>query len=517
MKQNVGIRFCLLLLCAIGVAIGGINSSALAELSAEDSFLYPEYSKTISMDFKDASLTDVLKIFSQQSGLNFIAADEISDKTITLFLDKVPVEVALDKILTANSLTYQTQPGSNIFVVKYSPRPAKELMTRIYNLKHASVVSSKINTTISIDTEGGGASSGSSSSGSSPAAAMSGGSEQGSGGDSSTGLVAALKTVLTPDGSIVEDPRTNSIIITDIPRQFPLIEQTIAALDVPIPQILIEVEMLDISKDAASQIGVKIGDTPVTFSGGERDHLYPWDQNMLLDKGFSFGEEYRVGTISAAGLTATLQFLKTRTDTKNLARPRILTLNNETAQIQISTDEAIGVSTQVDASSGGLSTSSTEAERVKTGVFLTVTPQANLTTKDITMAIAPKVIQARSGGTFDGQTFKDPEERGSKSVLRVQDGDTIILGGLLRTDYSDTQTKVPLFGDIPVVGAAFRHNDKDNTERELVIFITPHIVDESIKPKLAFTGSREIVREQDIIPIRRQEIDKELKRIESQR
>jgi type II secretory pathway component GspD/PulD (secretin) len=109
---------------------------------------------------------------------------------------------------------------------------------------------------------------------------------------------------------------------------------------------------------------------------------------------------------------------------------------------------------------------------------LTVTPQADLETREILMAVYPKVIQSRTGATFGSATFKDAEERGTKSFLRVKDGQTIILGGLLRNDDANTITKVPFLGDIPFLGAAFKHKNKAGTRRELIIFLTPHILDD---------------------------------------
>src|SRR3989338_1859240 len=126
-------------------------SLARADLLFKKSrLIYPAYSKKISMDFKSANLNDVLKIFSQQSGLNFIVAQEIADKNISLYLDKVPVEQALDRILQANNLTYEIQAGSDIFIVKPLSTPEKTLQTRVYWLKFATVESSKLNTTINI-------------------------------------------------------------------------------------------------------------------------------------------------------------------------------------------------------------------------------------------------------------------------------------------------------------------------------------------------------------------------------
>ena len=470
-----------------------INPCFSLEIENFDDLLYQPSEKTISMDFINASLNDVLKIFSQQSGLNFIAATDVASKKVNLYLEQVPVEEALERILSANNLTYEIDPGSNIFVVNELAVSDKQLMTRVYPLKFATVPSSKLNTTLSM--EGG-----DSDSDSSP---------------TSMGILGAVDSMLTENGTVIEDTRTNSLIVSDIPSRFPLIEQTIARLDVRIPQILIETEMLDISKDTADLLGVKYGDTPIKFTGGERDHVYPWNQNKLLDKGYAFEDaEYRVGTLSFAGLSATLQFLRTKTDTKNLARPRILTLNNDTAEISISTDEAIGLASST-TSAEGIGSEVQEAERVRTGVFLRVTPQANIHTREITMAIEPKVIQAKEGSTFGDQSFKDPEERGSKSILRVRDGNTIVLGGLLRTNAAEIKTQVPVLGNIPILGAAFRHKNKTEDQRELIIFITPHILDEDTARIIP--SNKNVVREQSVPAKRRQAIEKELSSAEEQK
>ncbi|HBG61897.1 MAG TPA: hypothetical protein DDX37_08730, partial [Candidatus Omnitrophica bacterium] len=110
----------------ISIAIVLLSSKIYAtqDLLTGSSLLKKKYDKTISMDFKDAALNDVLKIFSQQSGLNFIAATSVADKSVNLYLDNVPVEEALERILSANDLTYEIKPGSNIFVVTTLTRPA---------------------------------------------------------------------------------------------------------------------------------------------------------------------------------------------------------------------------------------------------------------------------------------------------------------------------------------------------------------------------------------------------------
>ena len=451
-------------------------------------FVSEETKQEISINLEDADLVDVLKVFSEQTKYNLITSQNLGGRKVTVYLDHVPVDEALEQVLRANDLTYELQPGSDIYIVKPLDKPEVGLITRVYNLKYAPVSQAKISQTLSIAEAGGGAAS-----------------------SAGAGLLNALKAILTPKGKIIEDTRTNSVIITDIASNFPNIEKTIARLDVSVPQVLIEVEMLEVSKETADKAGIKPG-TAINFTGAVRHHLYPFDQNHILRQGegeFGTGlssstDQFNVGSFDLSGVTALIQFLKTQTDSKTLARPRILTLNNETAQIKISTDEAIGVATTTIGTSAA-STQAKQAERVETGVFLTVTPQANPDTNDITMAVMPKVIVARAGGTFEGQSFKDPEERGAQSILKVKNGETIVIGGLLREDMSKVTTKVPVLGDIPFIGRAFRYNDDSVKERELIIFLTPHIIKETPASAIASAQADTMYRGSNRLMVREQE------------
>ncbi len=471
-----------------------------------------EPTKTISMDFKGAALNDVLKIFSQQSGMNFIADQQIAGKTLNLYLDKVPVEEALERILSANNLTYEIKPGSNIFVVKTMPARTTEVITRVYALKQATLPSSKIKSQLSFSSDSSGSSSG----------GTSGQKEK----TASTGIVAAIEALLTADGKIIEDTRTNSLIITDIPAVFPSIEQTIARLDVRIPQILIEVEMLDVSKSTVDLMGAKFGSTFFSLDhGATKQGVFPFDAKNTLHGYDSLpgdpaidGKQYTSSLISFQNLNVVLQFLRTQTDTNNLARPRILTLNNETAMIDITTDEVTGVTLQTSAVGNANSQQQATAERHSTGVTLKVTPQANLATKEIVLAVEPKVIQARqSSGVTGAEAFKDIETRKTESMVRLRDGDTLVLGGLLRNDTRDVRTKVPFISDIPIIGAGFRHKDKSVTQRELLIFLTPHILDETLAAANTNTNVSALIREQDTPSAKLKEIDRDLTQAQTQR
>ncbi len=302
-----------------------------------------------------------------------------------------------------------------------------------------------------------------------------------------TGITKAVKKLLSEVGSVIEDFRTNSLVVTDTPGRMKVIVQTIAALDVSVPEALIEIEMLDVSKSVVDKMGIKFGQTPfsISLTGNSATTGFPFKSWGKIS---SPGE----GTLSinSTAYTAQLDFLRTHTDTKYLARPKILTLNNETAEIRIATDESIGIKTTTSETGG----TTAEAERAETGVILRITPQINVETGEITMFVYPKVSEAVQGNTLTSGTgsyqYRDPEERSTKSMVRVKDGETVVLGGLIRNEFTQIKTKVPILGDLPLVGLLFRHkggtSDKDR-ERELLVFITPHIVKDKAAVKLAQT------------------------------
>lgn len=473
---------------------------------------------TISMDFKDADLKDILKVFSMQSGLNFVASEGVQDRKVTLYFDNVPLEEAINQLFKANNLTYEMDRSSNIFLVKDWGKPQLETVTRVFYLKYATVSTSSLkqqkDDAFESDSSGStgesGSSGGSSSSGSSRSSSGSSSSSSGSSSDSTatSGITDAITQILTKEGNIIEDARTNSLIITDVPSRMPIITQVVAALDIPVPQIMLEVEMLDVSKNTVDKMGVKWPQTLAAFDGTRlaRATAFPFSQdgmgynpqggNRTLDLAAATASAWTTAAwpasrfgpaiVSVINGQIALDYLRTQTDTKYLARPRILTLNNETAEIKISTNEAIGYEQQ-QSSGGSLTSQTTAAVREQTGVILKVTPQVNTETGEVTMFIAPVVrdTSASSISTADNP-LKDPEERSTKSLVRIRDGETVIIGGLIRNQKSQTDTELPGLAKIPVLGALFRHKNKDkDIERELLVFITPHIIKDNSVLELA--------------------------------
>ena len=455
--------------------------------------------KDVSLDLESARLVDVLKMLSQQTSLNFVSTDAVRDRKLTLYMEKVPLKEAMDILFKANNLTYDYYPESKIFVVKEMGRPSLEIKTKIYYLKHLYVAQSRLQTEIDL---------------------VMGETNSGSDEDSENiqnenGIKAAVKAVLSEAGKVVEDPTTNSLIVVDVPSQFAIIDEIVSMLDVPVAKVMIEVEMLDVSTTTVDSMGIKwpenlikadvMGQRVTSFPFGSigTKENFVWGSgvttpsgNWDIPAGLS-ANKFGPTVLTVIGADLALNFLRTQSDTKFLARPKILTLSNQTAEIRITTDEAIGIK-KTEGESGDITF---DVDRTETGTRLRVTPLVSRDSRDITLFVEMEVKEALDSGNFaaaDGSfitgTIKDPEERSAKGVVRLKDGQTLFMGGLSKKNKSKSGRKIPILGDIPFVGRLFRHKGTNEEERELMVFLTPHVLND-IAP-VAKTSSFSVLREQ---------------------
>jgi general secretion pathway protein D len=414
----------------------------------------------ISMDFQDVALEQILKIFSQQSGINFVASENIKDKKVTLFLDKVTMEDALNTVLGANGLTFEKQPNTNIYMVKESGLPSIVLNTKIYKLNYAAVTGANV------------------------------GDQQQSG-----GIESILQQVLTANGKLMVDARTNSVLITDVPDNFVNIENVLKELDIKTSQVMISAEILEVAVDTLKRLGIEWGsDTGqfMTFTGGSRSSYWPFKESLF--KGAT--ESATAGTVSFSTFTAVLKAIKTDSGTQYLARPRLLTLNNTTAEMKITKDAAVSTSA-VQTAGEGLTQATTSLERYEVGTILKITPHIN---KDdyITMTIEPEVSRVKVS-TWNSNYF-DPFKRTAKTTIMVKDGETIVIAGLISREDSDSNRRVPFLGEVPIFGKIFNRNENQRSDTEIFILVTPHIIREegqafatAMKEELGFSD-QELVR-----------------------
>lgn len=387
----------------------------------------------VYMDFQDVGLNEVLKLFSQQSGLNFIAAEEVKQRNLTLYLSGVTVEEALNAIMKANNLTYEAI-GDKVFIVKESKRPKIDTVTRVFNIDYAQLVSYKE------------------------------GEEQ----EQTSGIKAVIEKLLTEYGKVMIDSRTNSLIVTEIPDQMPLIEEMILALDTKTQQVLIDAQIIETNPSTAKRLGYVWGEQMFSYVGPSTSTKVPFFRNRYLRDSGSKTASF--GTLTMSQFSIVQHMIEDLQDIKYLARPKVLTVNNKQAEITISADQAVGISS-TSVSSTGQTTQ--EAERLEVGVSLKVTPQIN---KDnyITMIIEPTVSRAVQSPFFS--QFVDRHSRSTKTNVMIRNGETIVISGLIQEDDRKTTTRIPFLGAIPVLGHLFRYDNKSKSRTELIVFLTPHIL-----------------------------------------
>ena len=312
-------------------------------------------------------------------------------------------------------------------------------------------------------------------------------------GDGASAILSVIKSVLTKQGKIAVDARTNKLIITDVPEVFPQVENILAELDIKAPQILIEAQVIEVGKGSGLNLGFNwtnedgtwasaslggVSAVPWDWLGGS-SNFWKWfgadgDGNGEPTYGSNINEGNSEGGISAdfGGFSVAFQAMLSKNEARSLGKPKVITMNNNPAIITSSRDASIGTITK---ETSGASTSSTSGnERRRVGLTLTVTPQVN---KEgyVTLTVAPSysdLIPSETGDSYDTVT------RAVSTQVRVKSGQTVVLGGLLQSVEKETVRKVPLLGQIPVIGWLFTNKQNTKSTTDLVIFLTPTVLSE---------------------------------------
>jgi len=290
----------------------------------------------------------------------------------------------------------------------------------------------------------------------------------------------AIEGMLSSRGRLTIDKRTNALVVTDVQSNLSNLQKTITSLDAITTQVLIEAKIVEINLDVTHKLGINWEITGVA-SGGKVPHTWPFTQsseNKYLE-GNSFPEAtaFSYGTLNASSLQATLDIIFSDTDTNILSMPRITTLDNETASINVVTEDPVPNYTY-NADTGAWEIS--DFKKYTYGVSLEVTPQINRE-GFVTLDIKPEVNEKLSDKTFSSgsggeTTVPILSTQKTHTKVMIKDGDTLIIAGLIRDKTIDIVKKVPILGDLPLIGYFFRHESTTKEKKNLLIFITPKIV-----------------------------------------
>jgi type IV pilus assembly protein PilQ len=428
----------------------------------EDQFKYT--GERLSLNFQDIDVRSVLQLIADFTDLNLVASDTVSGR-ITLRLKNVPWDQALELILRTKSLD-KRQVGNVLLVA-----PAEEIAARekleLENQKQISELAPLRTEFIQVSYANA-----------NELFAL----FNGAAGDN-------RRTMLSDRGSVIVDERTNAIILTETSDKIEQFRRVISQLDVPVRQVLIEARIVTANTNFSKELGIRWGGGGINTrggttirAGGSLDTLTEL-QNVLVtgsgqinypgalavDLGVSgpAASSFGIGFTGADYLLdLELSALAAEGHAEVVARPKVITADKSAAIIQ----SGVEIPYQEASSSGATSTSFKDAV-----LGLEVTPQI---TPDDRIIMKLTVKQDTVGQVFQGVPSINTNE--IQTVVLVDNAQTVVLGGVFTTDRNFAVTKTPFLGDLPYVGRAFRRTVERDDKQELLIFITPRIIQDNL-------------------------------------
>ena len=433
-----------------------VAAKKVATTAKKDAGTVKYQGKPISLNFQDVPIRTVLQLIADFNNFNLVTTDSVAGN-ITLRLDGVPWEQALDTVLKVKGLDKRLD--GNILLVA----PAKEIAERekqvLESKNQVAELAPLVTEYIQINY-------------------------------AKAGEIAALlstdKTrLLSTRGAVSVDDRTNTLLVKDTAEVIDHIKKMLQVLDIAVKQVVIEARMVTIDDGVDEQLGVRWGVTKGEENGSISGTIQGNDKvadgevpdikdrlNVNLPVGNAAGSiAFQVAKLADGTLLdLELSALETENKAEIIASPRVTTANQKEAIIEQGTEFPSNTSS---------SSGATTVEWKKAVLSLKVTPHI---TPDNRVILDLTVTQDTLGkevktGTGTGTAINTQQI--STQVL-VDNGETLVLGGIYQQTIKKDVTKVPVLGDIPGVGVLFRSSSESNSKRELLIFVTPKIVVESI-------------------------------------
>jgi general secretion pathway protein D len=405
------------------------------------------YKKPITIEFKDVTVKQVFEIISHTSGLNFLFDKDVkTDQRTSIFLQNSNIEAAVNYVLLTNQLDRQILDGNTILIYPNSAAKQKdyqELEVRTFYLGNAEAKT----------------------------------------------VANTLKTILKSH-DIAIDEKLNMIVVRDTPDAIKMAEKLVAAEDVAEPEVMLEVEVLEVQRTWLQDLGVQ---WPASVA------LQPSPAGTAITSGGSSSSSGSASTASNAS-TVSLHDLLHQTsrslgvtvgsvtananlqdsDAKLLTNPRIRVRNHEKAKILIG--ERVPNITSTATSTGFLSQS---VNYLDVGLTLNVEPTIYLDDNvgiKVSLEVSSIISQVT---TQSGTSAYEIGTRTASTSLRLKDGETDILAGLLDSQERTSGNKIPGLGDLPLIGALFGASTNDDQHTEIVLSITPHLIRNIQRPDAA--------------------------------
>ncbi|ABG39196.1 type IV pilus secretin PilQ [Paraglaciecola sp. T6c] len=406
----------------------------------------------ISLDFQDVPVRNVLQIIAQVNGFNLVTTDTVRGN-VTVSLNGVPWDQALDMILKIRGLDKRLE--GNILLIAPSEELASRETQQLQNRQQVAQLAPLISANLQINYA------------------------------KAKEVAGILKntdsSILSPRGSVAVDERTNTVLLRDTQTSIDEARKLIRALDIPVKQVLIESRMVTVRDNAGEQLGVRwgfsnnSGDTATSGSIEGADTLssgvVPSIDNRLnvnlpvTNPAGSIGIQV-ARLVDGTILDLELSALESENKGEVIASPRITVANQREAYIEQGTEIPYVQST---------SSGATSVEFKKAVLSLKVTPHITPDHRIILDLVVTQDTRGDTVNTSTGLAVAIDTQEISTQVL-VNNGETIVLGGIFQQTTTDDVSQVPLLGDIPVLGHLFKNTQTVNEKRELLIFVTPKIL-----------------------------------------
>ena len=403
----------------------------------------------ISLEFKDADIKNVFRLLAEVSGKNILVTDDVNRK-ITVRLIEIPWDQAMDLIVDTNGLGKE-EVGNVIRIstagrlkaerdalaaAKRSEVNLEPLETAYITVNYAKVMKGQGDT------------------------------------NSDKDLVEKVKAVLSPRGKVEADQRTNTLIVRDIRSSIEDVQTLISRLDTRTPQVLIESNLIETTPTFSRALGIEMealfnngrvrsstrfrADPP--FEGAPQP-APSVNQLFIPTSGFRFG-------YFGNNITSVLSAAEAEGNIKIISRPSVVTLNNVESQIESANIVRVVTSAATVGEAGNL-------REIRAGIILKVTPQVSAD-GFVLLNIMAKSSTLDYGKLTDGIPQENTRE--ARATVLVRDGETVVIGGIMKDSSSNSDTGVPYLKDIPVLGWLFKKSSWQKDFEELVVFITPRII-----------------------------------------
>ena len=392
------------------------------------------FKRPVTLQFRDASLRMVLEALAKAGNINVVIDRDVkTDQRTTIFVKDASVEDTLDVILLQNQLDKRVLNSNSLLVYPATAAKQKELAElkiRTFQLSNVDV-----------------------------------------------GFMANILKTMLKTRDIVTDAKSNTLVMRDTPEAVALAERLIAANDLPDAEVMLEVEVLEISSTRASEIGLKL---PTVFSLSTPTVAGELTVGALRN--------LTRNDLVASPLAATLNLMLTDSDTNILASPRIRSRNKEKAKILVGDKLPVITNIISPQQAGQNSVLTGSVQYVDVGIKLEVEPQV-YADGDVGIKLNLEVSNVSDTIVTQGGRAYQIGSRSAQTALRLRDGETQILAGLISDDDRKVAAKVPGLGHLPMVGKLFGNNTNDAKKREILLSITPHIIRPLAQPDMRFADA----------------------------